>query len=407
MADKRAIERLKRLMDQMQPRMLSAITPHLAQSATGRQVNFIYKVIRSLQGSGSLSSKSLQAFNNILFLVNSIPQSMNSFSIFDIILRSSSRESDLLPFLAQLKIPKSALGGTDYKTFIATLSRVQQYLPSWYYSALVLGRALGSFDKILLFCAQKLARDIRISASITGGLAYPAFMVTLSVVAIAVLSVSIIPQHIQTFEGMGLPVPALLRYFNYLMNMVPYHWFALAVLVPWSFSAQYLPFKTFMRLEYIRMHTPLGHLRFLEDKAMLLHMLSLLDKEQLSSKLILVCTNISGNPVLQDMVEQMAAQAKYGGNAEDILSFLLKQKHVFTPYEIAYLQACILSGKHSIVQDGLRYVSQMVMKEYNTRLQSLLKVVSPVTTLLVGVLVAMIAVLGIGPLVQLTDALKL
>jgi hypothetical protein len=88
------------------------------------------KVIRTFQGSGPLSTESIQAFNNILFLVNSIPprfffyftkNSLNSLSIFNIMLRSSPKSSELLPFLAQVKIPKNALGGTDYKTFITTL----------------------------------------------------------------------------------------------------------------------------------------------------------------------------------------------------------------------------------------------------------------------------------------------
>ena len=115
-------------------------------------------------GSGKLSSESLLAFNNILFLVNSIPPSLNSLSIFSVMLRSANRKSDLLPFLAQVplslphtptpthpfllcewwrvytsphlltsgllspqvKIPKSTLGGTDYNTFISTLSKVKQ-----------------------------------------------------------------------------------------------------------------------------------------------------------------------------------------------------------------------------------------------------------------------------------------
>jgi hypothetical protein len=220
---------------------------------------------------------------------------------------------------------------------------VQSFLPSWYYSALVLGRALNSFDRVLLFCAQKLARDVRIGSAVTGGLAYPAFMITLSIVALVVLSSTIIPQHIQTFEGMGLTVPATLQYFNYLVNRVPYHWGALLVLLPWSMSSQYLPYRTMLRLQYLKLHTPLGHLRFLEDKAMFLQMLSLLDREQLSSKLLLVNTNISGNPVIQHTVETMAALAKFGGGPDEVFGFLLKQKHLLTPYEV-----CVVFCVHSL-----------------------------------------------------------
>jgi hypothetical protein len=55
----------------------------------------------------------------------------------------------------------------------------------------------------------------------------------------------------------------------------------------------------------------------------------------------------SGNVVLQHMIESMASMAKYGASSEEVLSFMLTQKHIFTPYEIAYLQACFMSGKHN------------------------------------------------------------
>jgi type II secretory pathway component PulF len=378
------------------------------QVDTSSSPNLLNKVIRSFQGSGSLSTPSLQAFNNILFLVNSIPPSLNSLSIFNIMLRSAPKDSDLLPFLAQVKIPKSALGGTDYKTFITTLSRVQAYLPAWYYSSLVLGKSLNNFDTILLYCAQRFAREIKVQNAISGALIYPSIMSVLGLLGITLLLARILPQNISIFESMGLTVPSFLQFANYLVQNVQYHWLALLYLVPSSIAGakKYLPFRAFVKLEYLKMHTPIGHLRFLQDKATLLYTLSLLDKEQITSKLLLVCTNLSGNVVLQHMIESMAALAKYGATAEEVLSYLLKQKHVFSPYEVAYLQACFMSGKHAIVQDGLRYVSQMVLKEYMNNLQTLLNVLNPLTIVIVGALVLVIALLGIYPLIELTSAVS-
>ena len=45
-------------------------------------------------------------------------------------------------------------------------------------------------------------------------------------------------------------------------------------------------------------------------------------------------------------------------------------------------------------------------QDYNKQLQTLLNLLNPLTTALVGLLIGMIAVLGIGPLVQLTDAVS-
>ncbi|KAL9647378.1 hypothetical protein ABK040_011742 [Willaertia magna] len=368
--------------------------------------NPIDKIIRSFQGSGALSTDSIQAFNNILFLVNSIPPSMNSLSIFDIMLRSSKRDSDLLPFLAQVKIPKSALGGTDYKTFITTLSKVKVYLPNWYYNALVLAKALNNFDSILLFCAQRFSREIKIQKAITGALIYPAIMSVIGFIGIILLLTKILPQNISIFESMGLTVPSFLQYTNYLVRCVQYHWLALFYIIPSTISMEYLPFRTFLKYQYMKMHTPLGNLQFLQDKSTLLHMLSLLDKEQITSKLLLVCSNISTNPVLQHMVEGMASLTKYGASADEVFAYMLKQKHIFSPYEIAYLQACFMSGKHSIIQDGLKYVSQMVLKQYMQQLSTLLKILNPATIAIIGVLVIIIAILGIYPMIALTSAVS-
>ncbi len=82
----------------------------------------------------------------------------------------------------------------------------------------------------------------------------------------------------------------------------------------------------------------------------------------------------------------------------------MKQSQVFSPYEIAYLQACFFSGKHSIIQDGLKYISQQVLKEYVQQLQSVLKILNPLTIIMVGVLVILLALVGVLPMIQLTQA---
>jgi type II secretory pathway component PulF len=385
---------------------LSPKIMHNGLSVVAGSPGILDKFVKTFHGSGPLSNESIQAFNNILFLVNSIPPSLNSLSIFNIMLRSAPTDSDLLPFLAQVKIPRNALGGTDYKTFITTLSRVQQYLPSWYYSSLVLGKALNNFDAILLYAAQRFAREIKVDKAVSGALVYPAIMTMFGTLGVILLLTRILPQNIQIFESMGMNVPDFLKLANYLVRSVEYHWFALLYLIPSSLSSKYVPFKVYLKMQYLKLHTPLGKLRFLQDKATLLHTLSLLDKEQIASKLLLVCTNISGNVILQQMVEGMASLAKYGASADEVLSYMLDQKHIYSPYEIAYLQACFMSGKHKVIQDGLKYVSQMVLKDYTTQMQTLLKILNPLTIVMVGVLVLIIALLGIYPLIELTSAIS-
>ncbi|KAF0853007.1 mitochondrial Type II secretion system (T2SS) F-like protein (GspF) [Andalucia godoyi] len=369
--------------------------------------SFLWKIVRSVHGKGALSDESLQAFNNILFLVNSAPATANTVSIFDVMMRSSSATSDLLPFLSQLKIPRSALGGADYATFITMLAKVKVFLPAWYYSCLVLGRAIGDFDKVLSFAAQRFAQDIRLRNELYSSLAYPALMMFLAIAAIVVLVTTILPRNIQQFEALNLAVPPFLRLIHTLIHRVDYYWLALLYLVPQALSSHYLPFRTWLKLHYLRLHTPLSHLALLRDKATVLHMLSLLDKDHVSSKLILSCVNLTGNVVLQQMLESMAAKARSGGTPEEVFGYLLTQKHVFSPYEIAYLQACFVSRKHSVVQEGLRYVSQAVTRQYVARVKAMLGIIQPATTVLVGLLVVFIAAVGILPLIQLTDAVSL
>jgi hypothetical protein len=41
-------------------------------------------------------------------------------------------------------------------------------------------------------------------------------------------------------------------------------------------KSQYLDFKSFLRLQYLKHHTPIGNLKFLQDKSTFLNTLSLL-----------------------------------------------------------------------------------------------------------------------------------
>jgi type II secretory pathway component PulF len=305
-----------------------------------------------------------------------------------------------------VKIPRSALGGADYATFIATLVKVKPYLPAWYYACLVLGRAVGDLDRVLAFAAQRFTQDIKLQNEFAGALAYPALMIVLAVAAIAVLVTTILPRNIMQFEALNLAVPPFLTAVHTVVNRVDYFWAALVYLVPAAFSTRYLPFRTFLRLAYVKLHTPWSHLTFLRDKATVLYILSILDKEHVTSKLILASVNVTRNLVLQHMLESMAAKARAGSNPTDVLSYMLTQSHVFSPYEVAYMKACLVSGKHSVVQDGLRYLSSMSTRQYIAAVRSLLGAIQPATTVLVGALVVFIAAVGIVPLIQLTSAIS-
>jgi type II secretory pathway component PulF len=103
-------------------------------------------------------------------------------------------------------------------------------------------------------------------------------MSLLGILGIFVIITKILPQNIEMFESMGLTVPSFLTFANYFVHILQYHWFSLFFLIPMSLNSQYLNYRTFLRMQYIKYHTPIGHLRFLQDKSTLLNTLSLLGK---------------------------------------------------------------------------------------------------------------------------------
>jgi len=78
---------------------------------------------------------------------------------------------------------------------------------------------------VFYYAAHKdFSGDLKTSPAITSALVYPSVMVILALFRVIILITRILHQNIMIFESMGLTVPFVLRFVNYLVHSIQYHW---------------------------------------------------------------------------------------------------------------------------------------------------------------------------------------
>lgn len=122
---------------------------------------------------------------------------------------------------ALLEISTNVKGGL---TLAQALSRHPQIFPKLYINLVKSGEASGRLDQVLLQMAEGLEKDREFQARVKGAMIYPAVVITMMVIVIAIMMTFVIPKLVNLYEQTTIELPLPTKILIVVSNMFINFW---------------------------------------------------------------------------------------------------------------------------------------------------------------------------------------
>jgi MSHA biogenesis protein MshG len=272
------------------------------------------------------------------------------------------------------------------------------FFDDYYVSMIRVGEGAGQLDEVLarLFAQLEFERDMR--QKIKGALRYPTFVVTAIAIAIAILTMFVIPVFAKVYAGMKVELPLLTRVLLGVSDFAVNWWWAVAALMVMGVQA----FRYMVR-------QPEGRLRWDKFKLGLPLTGSIFTKAGIArfcQSFAMACK--SGVPVDQAFTlvarvvdnayfEQRILGMRAGITRGDSVLRIAQESGIFKPMELQMIAVGEATGE---LDNMMSQVAQMYQDELQYEVSRLGDAIEPI---LLAVMGALVLVLMLGIFLPLWD----
>ncbi|TES93473.1 MAG: type II secretion system F family protein [Candidatus Cloacimonadota bacterium] len=288
-------------------------------------------------------------------------------------------------------------------TLADALVRQKKSFSELYVNMVAAGEAGGALDTILIRLAEYLEKTAEIIRKIKGAMIYPAMIVIVTVGAVAILLIFVIPIFAKMYEGMGATLPALTQIIINISNMLRKYFLVVAGVI----IALVVGIKLYQRTENgklmidkIMLRVPImGDLlkktalaRFARTLSTLLSSgVNILDALEITGK-------TSGNKVVEKAIMHARDSIKEG---ETIAAPLAEEKTVFTPMVVQMVAIGEATGG---IDDMLNKVADFYEGEVDAAVENLMAALEPIIVVVLGAVIGVIVVAMYLPIFKLASA---
>lgn len=247
------------------------------------------------------------------------------------------------------------------------------------------GETAGALDTILQRLSDFLEKTHSLARKVRAALVYPAIIMGVTIPAVAILLVLVIPTFETMFASAGVPLPLPTRVVIRASNVVQDHWWAIVILCLAAAAAVVRVRRTDRgRLLMDRLALKVPVLGDLLRKAAVARFTRTLGTLVASGVSILegleVTANTAGNRVIRDAV--MKSRASIAGGAT--IAGPLAESGAFTPMVVRMVEVGEQTGG---LDDMLTRVADFYDQEVDAALEVLVAAVEPVMIVVLGVVV--------------------
>ena len=290
------------------------------------------------------------------------------------------------------------------RDFASSLGAHPKVFPPLYVNMVAAGEASGTLESVLERLADFMEGQARLKGKLISALAYPVLMTLISTVLVGALMIGVVPKVTSMFESMQQELPwytALLIFVS--DTLAGYWWLIIGVL-----SGIYYVFKRWRatpggRLIWDRfmLKVPVfGRLNLLVAVARFSRTLSTL----LASGVALlpamdIVKSVLGNAQLETVVKTATGSIREG----ESIAEPLRRSGYFPPMVTHMIAVGEKSGQ---LEQMLQNVSRAYEADVDTRITTLTSLLEPLIIVVMGGMVAFIAMAIIMPLVQMNQLVQ-
>ena len=287
-------------------------------------------------------------------------------------------------------------------TLAGAMGRHRRVFSDLSVSLVAAGEAAGALDTILARLADFLEKHHALARRMKAALVYPAIVLGVTIPAVAILLVFVIPTFETMFATAGVPLPLPTRLVIAASGAARSHWWALlGATVAVAASVRRMRGTTRGRLMTDRLLLAIPLLGDLLRKAAVSRFTRTLGTLVASGVSILrgleVTAGTAGNRVIHDAA--MRSRAAIAGGAT--IARPLEESGAFTPMVVRMIEVGERTGA---LDDMLARVADFYEREVDTALEAVIAMVEPVMIVVLGVVVGGVIVAMYLPIFEMITA---
>jgi general secretion pathway protein F len=289
-------------------------------------------------------------------------------------------------------------------SFAKSLEQHPKAFPALYVNMVAAGEASGTLEAVLERLADFMEGQTRLRGKVTSALAYPLLMAGVGVIMVSVMMIGVVPKVTTVFDNLGQTLPWYTRLLIFVSDGVAAYWWLLAGLIAIAIYVFRRWKKTpagRLRWDTFRLKMPLfGRLTLLVAVARFTRTLSTL----LASGVQLLQAMEIGRHVLENAhLQAVIADAIGSIRGGQSIAEPLKKSGAFPPM-VTHMIA--IGEKSGQLEAMLENVSRAYETDVETRVQTLTSLLEPLMIVVLGVVVAFIALAILMPLIQMNQLVE-
>ncbi|TET18546.1 MAG: type II secretion system F family protein [Candidatus Cloacimonadota bacterium] len=287
-------------------------------------------------------------------------------------------------------------------TLADALARQKRTFSNLYINMVAAGEAGGALDTILLRLASYLEKTAEIIRKIKGAMIYPVMILLVTVGAVSILLLFVIPIFANMYSGMGAELPGLTKVIMDISSGLRKWWWLAGGIMVGLFIITRIYYRTSngrLVIDRLMLRVPVfGDLlrktalaRFSRTLSTLLSSgVNILDALEITAK-------TSGNKVVENAIMNARASIKEG---ETIAAPLAVEKQVFPPMVIQMVSIGEATGG---IDDMLNKVADFYESEVDQAVENLMAALEPIIIVVLGAVIGVIVVAMYLPIFKLAS----
>lgn len=346
---------------------------------------------------GSVSFREKIIFIKYLAII--LKTGLNLKKAFDVLL-AQIKNAYFLKIIKNIKI--SIENG---QSFHESLEKYPKVFSPIFINMIAVGEVSGTLPTVLNYLDYLLTKDDQFKRKVRGAMLYPMMILILVVVVIIGLVKFIIPRITKIFTNFDIELPTMTRALIAFEKILSQYW----VLIIAATIGIIIGLIALMKVRNIKKNVHriilkiplLGPLNKQIQITRFTQMTSTLIKSGVALiKAVEISSKTISNLVYQDYIAQSVPYIKAGG---DLSSYLAKRSDLFEPI---VTQLVKLGESTGTIDETLTVLAELNEEEANEKLKAFTGLIGPIMLLVMGGIVAMVALSIITPIYQLPTLLR-
>lgn len=302
-----------------------------------------------------------------------------------------------------MKVKQRIDNGTSFHEALAAHPKDFDEL---YLGIIKVGESTGNLDDSLAYLADQMAKDYSLKKKIKGAMMYPSLVLIATLLLSAFLSLFILPKLVDFFSAFDAKLPMstqlLLGLATFMKNYgILFFGFIFGIIIGISFLIK-IPFIRLWKDKQILRIPFIGRLMVEREVATFARNLSTLIRSGLPIfEGLKICGTSQVNLEYKRTIVKLSESLEKGVSIGDFLK--KPASKLLFPRLVADMVA--VGEKTGSVDESLSYVGQFYEDDIEETARNLTTIMEPAILIVIGLMVAFIALAIIGPIYQLTGSL--